>query len=142
MTKCNITPDMIDNLNANDVFVFGSNLAGAHGAGAAKWAHERFGAKTGIGVGFSDNDGKTYALPTKDFFIETLPLEVIKDHVDKLFFVARAVKQRHFLITKIGCGLAGYTISEIAPMFKDFLTLDNVSLPQEFIDHLESTNEG
>lgn len=126
----NVTPDNIKSLKPNEIFVFGSNMAGYHGAGAAKLAREKFGAEYKIGEGIT---GRTYALPTKDEFIKTMLLEEINYHVKKLHKTVISRPDLHFLITKVGCGLAGYTEEQIAPMFKDFIDLDNVSLPIEFI---------
>lgn len=118
---------MITSLKPNEVFVFGSNLAGIHGAGAARDACQKFGAIRGKGVG---HYGESYAIPTKDFRIETLPLWSIKQFVDDFLAYARRNPQLTFLLTPIGCGLAGYSPSDIAPMFKD--APPNVILPQEF----------
>lgn len=132
---CGITPENITELKSNEIFVFGSNLYGIHGAGAAKLAYDKFGAKWGLGVGMFEY---TYALPTKDENIETLSLrrisECVKDLKAHVLF-----SQYHFLITKVGCGLAGYTPEQIAPLFKDFLNITNCSLPIEFITILTNT---
>lgn len=98
------------------VFVFGSNLAGVHGAGAAKAALERHGAKYGMGVGRS---GNSYALPTKDERIETLPMSRIEDFVTEFIDYAKANPGVLFQVTQIGCGLAGLKSQDIAPMFFD-----------------------
>lgn len=98
----------------NAVFVFGSNLAGVHGAGAARVAAERYGAARGVGVGLR---GHSYAIPTKDHRIQTLPLDQIARHVADFLAVAAANPERPFVVTRIGCGLAGYDDHEIAPMF-------------------------
>lgn len=94
--------------------MFGSNLAGRHGAGAALAALEKFGAKYGQGEGLQ---GRSYAVPTKDAKIRTLPLPVIKLHVDKFLDFARSRPDLSFFVTRIGCGLAGYIDIDIAPMF-------------------------
>ena len=96
------------------IFVFGSNLAGRHGAGAAKYAMQHYGAKYGVGYGLT---GQAYALPTKDWDIDTLPLSAIQVFVYAFIGFARHHPELHFLITRIGCGLAGYKDLEIAPMF-------------------------
>lgn len=129
----NITPDKITELKPNEVFVFGSNEAGIHGAGAAKLAHEKFGAKWGVGLGL---EGKTYAIPTKDYNIKTLDLYRINLYV--LYFKAdvKRYKDLNFLVTEIGCGLAGYEPKDIAPFFKD--APENVFLPKKFIDFLSN----
>jgi hypothetical protein len=125
------TPKKISHLEDGEIFVFGSNLAGIHGAGAAKLAFEEFGAIWGVGVG---HEGKTYAIPTKDYNIKTMYLDVINSYVNG--FIKYAVKNPDFtfLVTEIGCGLAGYTPRDIAPMFR-FYPL-NVVLPQNFVDVL------
>lgn len=96
------------------IFVFGSNLAGRHGLGAARRAHEKYGAMMGIGVG---PVGDSYAIPTKDAQLNVLPLETIKKYVNIFLEYARLNPQLDFYVTKIGCGLAGYSEEEIAPLF-------------------------
>src|ERR1700749_2235204 len=110
-----------------EIFVFGSNLAGRHGKGAALGARNKYGAVTGVGVGFR---GSSYAIPTKDWDIKTLPLEKIEYYVAQ--FIAFAVTHPHktFRLTPIGCGLAGYSPKQIAPMFANAPA--NVLLPEEF----------
>lgn len=96
-----------------NVFVFGSNLAGRHGKGAALHARNHHGAIYGQGVGLQ---GCSYGIPTKDFNIRTLSLDEINNYVQE--FLAFAANSTHtFTITRIGCGLAGYTDKQIAPMF-------------------------
>lgn len=114
-----------------DVFVFGSNLAGRHGKGAALHAKKYFGAIYGIGVG---RMGNCYAIPTKDASIQTLPLDVIQHHVNLFLDHAETNYWESFMLTPIGCGLAGYQPKDIAPMFVD--APDNVNLPEEFIKFL------
>lgn len=109
------------------VFVFGSNLAGIHGAGAALYARNNHGAIYGQGIGLQ---GNSYGIPTKDRNIKTLPLNVIEKHVNDFITFAKANYEMTFQITKIGCGLAGYKSSDIAPMFKDAPT--NCYLPEEW----------
>ena len=96
------------------IFVFGSNLRGVHGAGAAYHALKNEGAVPGQGVG---HYGNSYAIPTKDFRIETLPLKSIEYYVDGFILYARYNQHLQFKVTRIGCGLAGYTNEDIAPMF-------------------------
>ena len=131
MSKIKITDENTASLKDNEIFVFGSNLAGLHGAGAAKLAADKFGAEMGIGEGFT---GRCYAFPTKDKYIQTLPLSSIINSAEKLFEVVRNNSDKKFIITAVGCGLAGYTANEIAPIFERFIHLDNVSLPKSFID--------
>ena len=130
-----ITPEYINKLYDNQVFVFGSNLSGIHGKGAAKIAHKLFGADWGVGVGFT---GLCYAIPTKDFKISrTLKLEEIKIFVDEFIETSKKFPQYTFLVTKIGCGLAGYREDEIATLFKDAVNVENIFLPQSFWDQLK-----
>jgi len=96
------------------VFVYGSNEAGIHGAGAAKTAMLKYGAKWGKGVGLS---GKSYAIPTKNRNIKTLPLSSVKKYVDDFIAFAMCNPKMTFAVTKIGCGLAGFSEKEIAPLF-------------------------
>ena len=120
---------MITELTFNEIFVFGSNEAGVHGAGAALQAYRDFGAKRGVGNGPT---GQCYAIPTKDHNIRTLPLSKIEVYVNQFLKYAREHKELLFLLTPIGCGLAGYTPEVIAYMFKD--SPSNVVLPKEFTD--------
>lgn len=121
------TPEIITELKDDEVFVFGSNLAGRHGKGAALLAKTRFGAQNGYGVGPT---GQCYAIPTKGFQIEVLPLWRIAGFVRFFLIFAQERGNRKFLVTKIGCGLAGYTPDEIKPMFA--YPPRNVILPIEF----------
>lgn len=123
------TPDKIEKLEPNEVFVFGSNESGIHGAGAAKLARDKFGAQMGVGFGMQ---GHSFAIPTKDWEIKTLPLEVIRFYVNRFIAYAKGEPYRKFLVTKIGCGLAGYSAAEIKPLFKECIHLSNVILPEEF----------
>ena len=90
------------------IFVFGSNLAGVHGAGAAKYAREVYGAEMGVGVG---RTGDAYAIPTKDENIKNVSKEFIEPHIDDFFDYARQNQDCLFLLTPIGCGLAGHSIA-------------------------------
>lgn len=134
-----ITPENItNNLPKDGVFVFGSNEAGIHGAGAARLAFDVYGARLGQGFGFS---AQSFALPTKDWDINVLPLNIIEFYV-KRFIV---FSQKHtslkwkFYVTKIGCGLAGYGVKDIAPMFKECVDMKNMYLPQDFLDFYAGT---
>lgn len=122
--------EIITELGPNEIFVFGSNERGIHGAGAAKQAI-KWGAKYGEGFG---KFGQTYAIPTKDRNIRTLSLSKIQSYVNLFLEDARNYfnygNQLTFLVTDIGCGLAGYTPEEIAPMFE--LTTPNIILPNSF----------
>jgi hypothetical protein len=116
---------------SREIFVFGSNLAGAHGAGSARAAYEQHGARYGQGVGLS---GNSYAIPTKDRNIQTMPLEAIEPYVHEFCAFARAHPDWSFNVVAIGCGLAGLTPAQIAPMFKD--APGNCALPPEFVSVL------
>ena len=97
-----------------DIFVFGSNLAGRHGAGAARFAVQHHGAIYGQGIGLQ---GQSYGIPTKDEQIETLPLLEVSQHVETFKEFARSRPELTFYVTPIGCGLAGYKRPQIRPMF-------------------------
>lgn len=126
--KCGITPAYINSLEENEIFVFGSNLRGMHGGGAARTALRKFGAVWGNGVGIQ---GQSYAIPTMQGGVET-----IKPYVDEFVSFAKEHEELHFLVTRIGCGIAGFDDSEIAPLFKDCMAMPNVSLPVQFINVL------
>lgn len=111
------------------IFVFGSNLAGRHGKGAALWARKHRGAIYGQGEGLQ---GTSYAIPTKDQRLKPLALDQIKQHVDKFVEFAKLHPELDFLLTRVGCGLAGYTDSQIAPMFSD--VPPNCILPEEWTE--------
>ena len=127
------TPENSRHLEPNQIFTYGANTAGIHGAGAAKLAL-RWGAKMGeYGL-----NGQTYGIPTKDRNIRTLPLDKIQVHVDTFLAVAFSHPEYEFLVTKIGTGLAAIPISDIAPLFKKIKTggFDNVILPEEFYKYI------
>lgn len=98
-----------------EVFVFGSNLAGIHGAGAALEAKKNFGAKQGQGRGYW---GNSYAIPTKDVKINTLAKGDIKGYINDFISFAGYAPNLEFWVTAVGCGLAGYKDADIAPYFK------------------------
>lgn len=127
------TPDRISELRENEIFVFGSNLAGAHGGGAARLAYERFGAIVGKGVGLQ---GQSYAIPTMQGGVAT-----IIPYVSEFIRFARQHRELTFLVTRIGCGIAGFRDDEIAPLFKDALEDENIILPREFVNCLTRPNE-
>ena len=122
----------------NEIFVFGSNLAGRHGKGAALYALQHHGAAYGQGVGLQ---GSSYAIPTKDSFLRTLPLSEINKYVHDFLIFARSGEGRNFLfnVTRIGCGLAGYKDEDIAPMFSPVVycpnLYKNVKLPKEWEEY-------
>lgn len=128
-----ITPENVSALAENEFFVFGSNLNGYHGAGAAYTAHKLFDAEMGVGEGIT---GKCYAFPTKDKNMNPVSIADFSSSVKKLKEVINANPNKHFLITRVGCGLAGFRDYEVAPLFKEFLELPNVSLPSEFLNIL------
>jgi hypothetical protein len=127
------------NWRASTIFVFGSNEAGIHGAGAAKVAFEKYGAEWGKG---HSRVGYSYAIPTKDKNINTLPLEKIKEYVDNFkrytFFVNVHMNSVKWFVTRVGCGLAGYKDSQIAPMFKGAV---NCSFAEEWKPYLEEQGD-
>ena len=100
----------------NEIFVFGSNLAGRHGAGSALHARRYYGAVYGVGDG---RTGNAYAIPTKDSQLRTLPLAAIADYVGQFIKYAELHPELTFVVVSIGCGLAGFHESKIIPMFKD-----------------------
>lgn len=117
--------------NVTEIFVFGSNLAGRHGKGAALAARRFHGAIYGQGQGLQ---GRSYAIPTKDATLQTLPLSVIRVHVSTFRIFAMDHPELTFNLTPIGCGLAGYKYEQIAPMFRGAPA--NVIMPKEFADVL------
>ena len=116
-----------------EVFVFGSNLAGRHGAGAALAAKNLFGAKYGVGIGWS---GNSIAIPTKDKNLTTLSLFEIEVSVLGFIKTTELTLDKSFFVTRIGCGLAGYKDEQIAPMFKG-CNPHNISFPKEWYNYLE-----
>ncbi|MBQ3946867.1 MAG: hypothetical protein II670_14870 [Alphaproteobacteria bacterium] len=131
MNKKRISSERINNLSSNEVFVFGSNLQGMHGGGAARMAYEYFGAVWGEGVGLF---GQSYAIPTMQGGVET-----IKPYVDDFLRYAKMHQELDFLVTEIGCGIAGFTPKEIAPLFFQAIFDDvrNVFLPESFYFEFE-----
>ncbi|MDE6118156.1 MAG: hypothetical protein K2J65_04245 [Duncaniella sp.] len=118
------TPENITSLGPDEVFVFGSNLRGLHGGGAAKVAFQRFGAVMGQGEGMQ---GQSYAIPTMQGGVET-----IRPYVDRFIDLAYEWDQTTFYVTRIGCGIAGFKDEEIAPLFDRAFDLYNVRLPESF----------
>ena len=129
MNQTRITPTHISTLSDGDIFVFGSNASGMHMGGAARFAMDRFGAVWGNGEGLQ---GSSYAIPTME------GLESLNAAVQRFISFARQHGELKFLVTPIGCGIAGYTAEEIAPFFRDAAGLQNVYLPQSFWDVLKS----
>jgi hypothetical protein len=123
------TPEMITELNNDEIFVFGSNLAGMHGGGAAYAAWKQFGSVMGCGVGLR---GQSYAIPTMQGGVET-----IKPYVDEFIAFAREHPELFFFVTRIGCGIAGFRDKEIAPLFAEATEVDNICLPESFVKVLK-----
>ncbi len=122
------TPEWITDLKPNEIFVFGSNLAGMHRGGAARVAMNRFGAIWGQGVGLQ---GQSYAIPTMQGGVDT-----IRPYVDEFIGFAKAHPEYTFLVTPIGCGIAGFTPESIAPLFSPALDVPNILLPESFVKHI------
>ena len=122
MEKKRTTPAFINELAPGEIFVFGSNLRGMHGGGAAYVAYRKFGAIMGQGVGLQ---GNSYAIPTMQGGVET-----IKPYVDEFIDFARQHRELTFLVTRIGCGIAGFTDEEIAPLFVSAHDEANIVLPE------------
>ena len=127
------TPENITHIAENEIFVFGSNLAGMHGGGAARTALEHFGAVWGTGVGLQ---GQSYAIPT----MHGGP-DAIRPYVDQFIEFAAAHPEYTFLVTRIGCGIAAFSAGDIAPLFAKAIELDNVILPKDFVDVIQSVQK-
>ncbi|MBP5420577.1 MAG: hypothetical protein J6Y72_12285 [Bacteroidales bacterium] len=121
MKQKRTTPEFITELQPNEIFVFGSNLEGMHGGGAARIACSMFGAIMGQGVGLQ---GQSYAIPTMQGGVET-----IRPYVDEFISFAKQHPELTFLVTRIGCGIAGFRDEEIAPLFEQAHNIDNIVLP-------------
>lgn len=117
--------ERIDTLKDNEVFVFGSNLQGYHGGGAARVAMEKFGAVWGQGVGMQ---GQSYGIPTMHGGVNA-----IKPYVDEFIDYAKSHPEKTFLVTRIGCGIAGFRDEEMAPLFAAAVEIENVLLPKSFV---------
>ena len=122
------TPSRITHLQPDEVFVFGSNLEGMHGGGAARIAYDAFGAIWGQGVGLQ---GQSYGIPTMQGGVET-----IRPYVDEFIEFARQHPEWFFYVTRIGCGIAGFHDREIAPLFAEAREIQNICLPKTFVDEL------
>ncbi len=118
-----VTPRNVRRLEENEIFVFGSNASGMHGGGAAAFAMQHFGAVWGQGEGLQ---GRSYAIPT----MEGLP--AMAEAINRFALFAEEHNEMRFLVTRVGCGIAGYTAEQIAPMFKACIHLENVTLPFDF----------
>ena len=124
-----ITPNHITELKPNEIFVFGSNLQGYHGGGAARLAMNQWGAVWGQGTGLQ---GQTYAIPTMQGGIGT-----IRPYIDQFIKFAQNDPERTFLVTEIGCGIAGFRPADIEPLFKNAINIPNIWLPQRFWEILQ-----
>jgi hypothetical protein len=122
MKQKRTTPEYITSLQPNEIFVFGSNLKGMHGGGAAYIAHRKFGAIMGQGVGLQ---GQSYGIPTMQGGVET-----IRPYVDEFIAFAKQHPELTFLVTRIGCGIAGFTDDEISPLFEKAHDVENIVLPE------------
>lgn len=120
-----VSPDQIEHLKENEIFVFGSNAEGFHGGGAAAYAMHKFGAIWGQGEGLQ---GQSYAIPTMEGIAE------MSEAIQRFTSFAAEHSNMRFLVTRIGCGIAGYTATQIAPLFKECINLENVALPSDFWD--------
>ncbi len=123
------TPGKLGELKPDEVFVFGSNLNGYHGGGAARAAMNRFGAEWGKGVGLQ---GQSYAIPTMQGGVDT-----IKPYVDEFIRFAKQHEELFFYVTRIGCGIAGFKDEDIAPLFADAQYVENVCLPKSFAEIIQ-----
>lgn len=120
-------------MTKTEIFVFGSNLAGIHGAGSALEAKKKWGAIQGQGIG---RQGQSYAIPTKDSHLKVLQLSAIRYYVNEFLIYAKNHPDNTFQVVAIGCGLAGYKPHQIAPYFRDAMYMENVILPSLFYDYL------
>jgi hypothetical protein len=127
--KHRVTPNYVTHLNDNEIFVFGSNIQGHHGGGAALDALKNFGAIMGQGVGLQ---GQSYGIPTMHGGVKD-----IKPYVDEFIAFAKAHPELKFLVTRIGCGIAGFKDKEIAPLFAEAAKMENVYLPASFWEVLD-----
>ena len=127
------TTEIISELKENEIFVFGSNQNGYHDSGAARVAMEKFGAIWGQGVGLQ---GQSYAIPTMQGDVKT-----IKPYVSDFYNFAVKHPEYKFLVTRIGCGIAGFSPEEIAPLFTNAIELNNVVLPKDFVDVIQEKNK-
>ena len=128
IARPDFTPERITKLQPDEIFVFGSNLEGMHGGGAAWVAYEAFGAVWGQGVGLQ---GQSYGIPTMQGGVDT-----IKPYVDDFIAFTRRHPELFFYVTRIGCGIAGFQDREIAPLFAEARGIQNICLPKTFVDEL------
>ena len=131
--KMEYTPTNITELRPNEIFVFGSNLQGHHAGGAAHIAYVKFGAIMGLGVGLQ---GQSYAIPTMHGGIRE-----IKPYVNQFIQMAKLLPQYKFYVTRIGCGIARFKDTDIAPLFTEAIDVENIVLPREFVEVISSTTK-
>ena len=122
MSQKRTTPEFITELQPGEIFVFGSNLQGAHAGGAARIAYNNFGAIWGQGVGLQ---GQSYGIPTMQGGVET-----VRPYVNEFIQFAKDHPELTFLVTRIGCGIAGFTDAEMAPLFEKAHNIENIILPE------------
>lgn len=122
MSQKRTTPEFITELQPGEIFVFGSNLQGAHAGGAARIAYNNFGAIWGQGVGLQ---GQSYGIPTMQGGVET-----VRPYVNEFIQFAKDHPELTFLVTRIGCGIAGFTDAEMAPLFEKAHSIENIILPE------------
>lgn len=122
MSQKRTTPEFITELQPGEIFVFGSNLQGMHAGGAARIAYNNFGAIWGQGVGLQ---GQSYGIPTMQGGVET-----VRPYVNEFIQFAKDHPELTFLVTRIGCGIAGFTDAEMAPLFEKAHNIENVILPE------------
>lgn len=130
MDKQRVTSNRIEELKPGEIFVFGSNLSGSHGGGAALLAYRKWGAIWGQGVGFQ---GQTYGIPTMHGGVDKI-YPYVKEFID----FAKGHPELTFLVTEIGCGIAGFLPEEMAPLFKEAVSVGNIHLPERFWRVLEN----
>lgn len=124
------TPHLITDLKPGEIFVFGSNIHGMHGGGAAYIANKKFGAEWGVGEGLT---GQCYALPTMEGGVD-----YIAGKVQNFLSCAKTHPELKFYVTPVACGIAGFTPEEIAPLFRDAIEQENVILPETFVIIIEN----
>ena len=122
MSQKRTTPEFITELQPGEIFVFGSNLQGMHAGGAARIAYNNFGGIWGQGVGLQ---GQSYGIPTMQGGVET-----VRPYVNEFIQFAKDHPELTFLVTRIGCGIAGFTDAEMAPLFEKAHNIENVVLPE------------
>ena len=133
MSRTRFSPERIESLRADEIFVFGSNRQGWHGGGAAAYARQRFGLS-----GEKESDARDSVMRSLQW-MDRLRKSVLMWR--EFIAYAEAHPELTFLVTEIGCGIAGYTVTQIAPLFSATLDMPNVLLPQRFVEYLRQANE-